>query len=666
MVTIHGDFETRSILDLTEVGTELYCQHPSTEIICFSYAINDDPPELWTPGEPFPESITEAAAQGGQFIAHNAAFEMSVWASIMAPRYQWPDLPIRHVRCTMAMCYAMALPGALDRAAAALRLTERKDATGGRMAIQCSRPRGFHPDGSPIWWDDPARLAQVYAYCKQDVIVERELHKRVMALSPAEQQTWALDQEINKRGIYIDLPLVRRAIDVINIEQEYLRGELVELTAGMVASATEIQRLMTWVADHGFPMENLRKATVEEAVGGECTPEPVRRALEIRQDTAKTSTAKLNAMLRTVGADGRVRDTLQYHTASTGRWGGRRLQTHNFPRPTIDQADIEEVLNNILPTGSPEEAHAVIKWTYGSPIKVLSSCLRGIITAAPGHELMAGDFANIEGRVNAWLSGEQWKLDAFRAYDEGRGPDLYKLSYAKGFGIPVETVTKAQRFIGKVMELALGYQGGVGAFKAMAGAYGQKVKDSEAEIIKVAWREAHPRIVSFWRDIESAALSAVLSPGTKTGVEREGRRIIFLVRGSFLWCQLPSGRVICYPYPSAETKLTPWGEEKLQVHFYGVDAETHQWCKQSTYGGKLTENVVQAISRDVLAEAMHRLTARRFPIVMHVHDEIVCEIPKDADESRLGVFVGAMAEAPTWAAGLPIAVEGWRGERYRK
>ena len=666
MATIHGDFETRSILDLAEVGTDLYASHPSTEPLCFSYAIDDEPPQIWTPGEPFPDDITEAARAGGRFVAHNAAFEMAIWNEIMAPRFGWPGLAIEHVRCTMAMCYAMALPGGLDRAAAALKLTTRKDAAGGRMAMQCARPRAIAPDGSPIWWDDPVRLGQVYRYCIQDVNVERELYKHLMALSIVEQQTWRLDQAINKRGVYIDLPLVHRAIEVIAIEQEELRDEINRLTGGYVSSATEVQRLMTWVGMNGFPMENLQKATVAEAIGSEETPEKVRRPLEIRQDSAKTSTAKLSAMLRTVGKDSRIRDTAQYHAASTGRWGGRRVQVQNLPRPMIEQPEIEDVLDNILPKGTPAEAHAAIKLCYGSPLKVLSSCLRGIFRAAPGHDLIAADFANIEGRVLAWLAGERWKLDAFRAYDNKEGPDLYKLSYAKAFGKPVDSVTKDQRFIGKVMELALGYQGGVGAFKAMAAGYGQKTTDEDAETIKDAWRSAHPKTVSFWRDIESSALSAVLSPGTKTGVEREGRRITFLVRGSFLWCQLPSGRVLCYPFPSVKPRLMPWGEERQQTHFYGVDAETSQWMQQSTYGGKLTENVVQAISRDVLVAAMHRLTAGGYDIVLHVHDEVVAEIPQDATADTLKDFERTMAQNPTWAEGLPIAVEGWRGERYRK
>lgn len=666
MAIIHGDFETRSVLDLTEVGTDLYTCHPTTEPICFSYAIDDNPPQLWTPGELFPDDITEAAKSGGVFVAHNAPFEMAVWRNIMEPRFGWPALHIRSVRCTMAMCYAMALPGALDRAAAALHLAQRKDAAGGRMALQCARPRGFAPDGSPIWWDDIDRLAQVYRYCRQDVEVERALYKRLLALSPEEQATWRLDQEINARGIYVDLPLVNKAIEVIGIEQDVLRERVNKLTDGYVSSATEVKRLMDWLAAAGCPLNNLQKATVAEAIGDAATPATAREVLEIRQDGAKTSTAKLITMARTISADGRIRDTIQYHAASTGRFGGRRIQTQNFPRPMIEQQDIEDVLDNLLTNYPAATAHKLITEKYGPPIKILSSCLRGIIRAAPGNHLLAADFANIEGRVNAWIAGEEWKLNAFREYDLGIGPDLYKLSYSKAFHKTVEGVTKDERFIGKVMELALGYQGGVGAFKAMASGYGAKVTDDEAETIKSRWREAHPKIVSFWQAIESAAMSAVLSPGTKTGVERAGRRITFLVRGSFLWCQLPSGRVLCYPFPSVKPRMMPWGEEKNQVHFYGVDPETHQWTLQNTYGGKLTENVVQAISRDILVESMHRLDAKGYPIVMHVHDEVVAEVPASAPAETLTEFETIMSVVPSWAAGLPIAVEGWRGERYRK
>jgi DNA polymerase len=307
-----------------------------------------------------------------------------------------------------------------------------------------------------------------------------------------------------------------------------------------------------------------------------------------------------------------------------------------------------------------------IDLTIGSPLNVISDCLRAMIVAAPGHDLVAADFANIEGRVLAWLAGEDWKLDAFRAYDEGHGADLYKLAYARAYGLEAADITKDQRQVGKVMELALGYQGGVGAFQTMARGYGVKITDEQADEIKTRWREAHPATKLFWRQLERSAIHATEDPGrvTKAG------KILFRKNGSFLWARLPSGRSLCYPYPRIVEKTLPWRDEHGEpatgqaLEYDGVDPVTKHWGPTDTYGGKLAENVTQAVARDILAAAMLRLEQHGYPIVMHVHDEIVAEIPED--HGSVEEMERIMEETPQWAAGLPIAAEGWRGKRYRK
>jgi DNA polymerase len=307
-----------------------------------------------------------------------------------------------------------------------------------------------------------------------------------------------------------------------------------------------------------------------------------------------------------------------------------------------------------------------IDLTIGNPLNVISDCLRAMIVAAPGHDLVAADFANIEGRVLAWLAGEDWKLDAFRAYDEGHGADLYKLAYARAYGLEAADITKDQRQVGKVMELALGYQGGVGAFQTMARGYGVKITDEQADEIKTRWREAHRATKQFWRQLERSAIHAVEDPGrvTKAG------KILFRKSGSFLWARLPSGRSLCYPYPRIVEKTLPWRDENGEpatgqaLEYDGVDPVTKHWGPTDTYGGKLAENVTQAVARDILAAAMLRLEQHDYPIVMHVHDEIVAEIPED--HGSVEEMERIMEETPQWAAGLLIAAEGWRGKRYRK
>jgi len=672
---IHGDFETRSEVDLKEVGLDVYARHPSTDVWCFGWAIDDGEPQIWTPGEPFPAAIRWPMVQFPRvvrIIAHNAPFELAIWNHICVPRYGWPPLRPEQTRCTMAMAYAMSLPGSLENASAALGLTQQKDMAGHRLMMQMSRPRAIEPEGTVVWWDDFDKQMQLAEYCKQDVRTEQALCKRLLQLSESEQKIWELDYKINQRGIYIDRTAVTTAMWVVKKEVERLNEEMKKATEYEVCAATEVATMTKWIQSRGVPIEGLAKADVIDALKLDYVPEGVRKALLIRQEAGKTSTAKLHTMVTCLNEDHRARGLLQYHAAGTGRWGGRRIQTQNLPRPSIPQETIEQVID-VLAHASIDEAHEMITACFDRPMTVISDCLRGMICAAPGHELMAADFANIEGRVLAWLAGEQWKLDAFAKYDRKEGEDIYKLTAAKIYSVPAKEVNKDQRQIGKVAELACGYQGGVGAFQTMAETYRVVVADVLADQIKTAWREAHPNIVKYWYGLEYAAKQAVTCPGQEFiaspgtwGPGSKGRYVTFLVKGSFLFCKLPSGRVLTYPYPKLKPIMTPWGEEKEQIHYMSVDGKTRKWQETHTYGGKLAENVTQAVSRDILADAMLRVEKHGFPIVMHVHDEIVAEVSNAAPNTDLSLFEAIIAQVPAWAAGLPIAVEGWRGRRYRK
>ncbi len=668
MTVLHADFETRSTLDLQEVGLDNYASHPSTDILCMAFAFDDSLVDTWAPGiEPLPQIVHEHVYNGGEFVAHNAAFELAIWNNIVRKRYGGPTLLPSSCTCTMAMAYSMALPGALDAAAAAVGLPIGKDDAGRRLMLQMCRPRTTSP---VTWWDSPEKLVRLYAYCRNDVEVERQLHKRLMPLSPKEKRIWQLDYKINNRGIRIDTEAVKSAIKVVEFEQDRLNADLKKITQGVVGSVTEVASLTKWIRMKGVAVPGLAKSDVIQALTDENIPDDVRQALLIRQEAGRASTAKLNKMLSAVSTDGRLRNTLQYHGAATGRWAGRLVQVHNLPRPTIHNDDIlEYAFEAISKAETPAEAAQIIELTIGSPSEVLVSMLRGMFVPGTANLISAGDFANIEGRALAWEAGEAWKLDAFRAYDAGTGPDLYKLTYSRSFGVPLAEVTGDQRQVGKVAELACGYQGGVGAFQTMAKAYNVKISDTKAEEVKTAWRAAHPATVQFWWDLERAAIDATINPGQKMTVQS----IQFLRKGSFLMCKLPSGKVLFYPYPEIRSIIAPWGDEKEALTYKTVPSQNtklvddptnmSRWARVSTYGGKLAENITQAIACDLLAEALLRLDEAGMDVVLHVHDEAVCEI---GDASATAAIESIMKVTPPWAAGLPIAVKAWAGKRYKK
>lgn len=659
MPAVHLDFETRSACDIREAGAEVYARHPSTDFLCLAWAIDDAAPELITrEATALPPALAAHIVEGGTVYAHNAAFELAIWNQVMVTRYGWPALDPKQCRCTAAMAYAMALPGSLDNASQALGLTEGKDQQGYRLMLQLSKPRRVEDDGTLVWWEDADKLERLYAYCRQDVVVERELHRRMMDLSPQEILVWQLDYAINQRGILIDVPAVKAAIGVAAFEKDRLDHHMKLVTGHQVSSCTEVGKLTAWVKAQGVETDGLAKADVVELLERDDLPLSVRNALTLRKEAGKSSTAKLEKMLACACDDGRVRGALQYHGATTGRWAGRLIQPQNFPRGNLDPVAVDQILHK-LPGSAPFEIAAYIDVFHGDTLDVLASCLRGFIIAPPGHDLIAVDFSAIEARVLAWLAGEEDVLDVFRS-----GHDLYLHAASRIYSRAISKTDKAERQIGKVATLALGYQGGVGAFQTMARAYGVKVGDDEADKIKTTWRNAHPAIVKFWQECEDAAREALLSAGRLTSAGSQGCEVRFKLNGSFLWCRLPSGRVICYPFPRIEEVTTPWGATREAVTHMTVNSVTRKWERSATYGGKLVENIVQAVSRDLLAEAMLRLEAHGYRLCMTVHDELVMEVPED--EGSLEEVEELAAVLPAWATGLPMEAVGWRNRRYMK
>lgn len=727
MTNIHIDFETRSNVDLKTATSHAYALDDSTDAWCMAYAIDDGPVLLWQLHEPFPDKIYKAVQSdpSTKFTAHNAHFELTIWNYTCVRKYNWPKLPAHRTYCTMAMAYAMSLPGSLENAANATGMTERKDLEGRRLMLQMAAPRRVNEDGTFMWWDDETRKNRLYDYCKNDVIVERELEKRLQPLSDAERKVWLLDWEINQRGVGIDVASAKKAIQTIASEKARLDEMMHTVTSGMVRGTSDLSNLTDFVNFSGVDIASLAKADVRKALEKDMPP-AVAAALKIRQEGAKSSTAKLKAMINGVSPDGRIRGVLQYHGAGTGRWAGRKIQPQNMPRGELNltEADIEDAINKI-------ENPLYLSTMYGPPLQVISDCLRGFIIPATGHDFVVADFSSIEARVLGWLAGEQSVLDIFI-----RGDDIYKHAAAAIFAKPVDQITKAERQVGKTAILALGYQGGIGAFLTMARSYNvdmtpaydplvrradekqlaaatadyrryirkyceaakpikredwnrMELRDVIAiadedplmpsyqvivasDLTKMFWRKANPNIVEYWNNLERAAKNAVMEGGTVFEVlpatGEKHRAVRFIKSGSFLWCRLPSGRRLCYPYPKIKQVTPPWAEDETETKptlcYMGIDSRTHAWQEQKAYGGFFAENIDQAVARDFLVVGILNAEATGYKTVFHVHDEPVSEVPKGFGSPE---EYSTLITAPTpWGFDCPIAAEGWRGDRYRK
>jgi DNA polymerase len=653
--TVYIDFETKSACDLKACGSDVYARHSTTEVLCLGYAFNDEPVQMWKFGDPAPFDLLFAIEEGCDVVGHNiGGFEVPVWFHVCHLKYGWPKLKIEQCYDTMIYAYAMGIPGSLDKSSSAVGLSHTKDLAGGRVMLQLSQPR----TKSPLTWYErseyPDKFRKMYDYCAVDVEVERALYKTLKPISTKERALWIVDHYINQRGIKVDVEKAKAALEIVTFEQKRLRSELQQVTANGVSTYNAHQQFKEWLKTRRIEADSIDKAAVTNLLRSDI-PNDVRRALEIRQEAAKSSTAKYEAMINGACDDGRVRNCFQFTAAHTRRWAGRRLQLQNFPRPTMKHEQIEKVVEQL---GKPH-ARDYMEIVYGSPMTVLSDCLRSMIIAKDGCELMCADFSAIEARGLAWLSGQESILEIFR----GNGK-IYEHAASGIYRIPIADVNKAQRQIGKVAVLALGYGGGKGAFQQMAKGYGVVVSDEEAEEIKNKWRAANPQIVKYWYALEEAAISAVEFPGTQSEAGPKGREVKFVVEGSFLWCLLPSGGILCYPYPNIEEIETPWGSKKMGLTYMTENSVTRVWERAKHYGGSLSENITQSLCRDILAEAIMRFEERGFPVVMHAHDEIVCEV--ETGKTSLQEFEKIMSEVPSWAKGFPIDAEGWQGKRYRK
>ena len=701
MTRLYLDLETYSEVPITN-GTYAYAA--GAEVMLFAWAIDDGPVSVHdaTRGGPLPPELHAALAdETVELWAHNVMFDRTVlrtstWAwgpSLNAARqiHRWRD--------TMVQALAHSLPGSLGTLCEILKLPvdQAKDKEGKRLVQLFCKPR---PANSKVRRatreTHPEDWARFVDYARLDIEAMRECHRRMPTWNyPGtrlaggagwrELCLWHLDQAVNDRGVAIDRNLVQAAIAAVDIEQHRLAKRTQEMTDGQVESATKRDALLAHILEaYGVDLPDLQAATLERRIADPDLPIELRDLLGVRLAACTTSVTKYKALARGTSADGRLRGTLQFCGAGrTARWAGRLFQPQNLPRPTLGDDEIELGIDAMLAGCADLVADDVMQ--------LASSAIRGTIVAPVGRKLVVADLANIEGRDAAWLAGEAWKLDAFREYDAGTGPDLYKLAYSKSFRTAVDEVTKPQRQIGKVQELMLGYEGGVGAFMTGAATYGFDVEElgetafstlpawaaHEAgdfydwtvregrntfglsrqafvtcDAIKRLWRDAHPAISSYWPELRNVVTEAIERPGTTLAC----RKLKVRRDGAWLRIGLPSGRALCYPSPQVIEGA---------IAYMGVNQYSRKWGRLKTYGGKLFENVCQAVARDVMAHNMPAIQGAGYDLVLTVHDEVICEAPDEA-EFNAEHLASLLAATPPWADGMPLAAAGFETYRYKK
>lgn len=652
--TLNIDIETYSSVDIQKSGLYKYVQSPDFEILLFAYSINSGPTQIvdLAQGEQIPPDIITALGDPNVTKhAYNAAFE---WYCLSKFFYT----PIDQWRCTMIHGLYCGYTAGLAATAVALGLPQEKQ----KMTVGSSLIKLFCTPTTPnkknggrtrtLPHHEPEKWKLFKEYCKQDVEVEKEIERRLsnFPVPKREQKMWELDQLINAFGVKIDEQMVDSALYVDEVITNQLMGEAVSITG--LDNPNSAQQVMGWLEKQGVKADNLQKETVSKLIKE--TTGNVKRVLEIRQELAKTSVKKYQAMKEVVCEDGRVRGLLQFYGANrTGRWAGRLVQVQNLPRNYIETLAHARGLVK-------EKKIDALKLIYGNVSDTLSQLIRTAFVPSEGNVFVICDFSAIEARVVAWLAGEQWRLDVFNTHGK-----IYEASASQMFGVPLERIVKGNpeyelRQKGKVAELALGYQGGPGALISM-GALDQGLTEEELPDIVRRWRASNKRIVDLWYSLENAALS-VMRTGQPAGVKG-----LILARESdivngldFLTITIPSGRKLFYAKPFlAENEF---GKEAL--YYYGLNQTTKKWERISTYGGKLTENVVQAISRDCLAESLYRLHQAGYQTVMHIHDEVVLDVPREkADLDKIEAIMGAPI---AWAPGLPLKAEGFISEFYKK
>lgn len=637
------DIETYSDISLPDCGVHRYVSSEKFEILLFAYSIDEGEIRVidLASGEKMPEEVMGLLMDDSVIkTAFNAAFERTC-----INRYFGISLPPEVWRCTAVQSAILALPLSLEGVGEALSLDKKKMSEGKElirffcMPCKATKANGGRTRNLPS--DAPEKWEQFKTYCKRDVDVEMQIRRKLKnyPIPDREQVLYCMDQRINDRGIRVDTQMARQAIACDLLYKEAAAKRAYELSG--LENPNSVSQLKGWLSDKGIEVDSLAKDTVTELVGK--TEGEVSELLKIRLAMSKTSVKKYEAIERAV-CDGRVHGLLQFYGANrTGRWAGRLVQIHNLPQNHMEDLELARSLVK-------EGRFDLVELLYPSTPEVLSELIRTAFVAKPGCRFIISDFSAIEARVLAWMSGEAWRLRVFSTHGK-----IYEASASAMFGVPIEEIGKTSplRQKGKIAELALGYGGSVGALVSM-GATKMGLSEEELPDLVSQWRLANPHITEFWWKVDAAAFKAVKERCT---VQMD--RLLFEYRGGILFIHLPSGRKLSYVKPRLE--LNRFGREGITYEGVG---ESKKWTRIETYGPKMVENIVQAVSRDILAEAMLRLEKAGFEIVMHVHDEVVLEVPEGI--SSVEEVNELMAVNPSWTMGLPLKAAGFESAFYKK
>jgi len=652
MKRIYIDFESRSQADIWTTGAYRYAEDPTTEILCLAWAIDDGPVKGVIHGKELKQAIPELNAlvkEGAEFHAHNAFFERSIWKFQLTPKYGALPIPIRQWRCTAAKVSAHALPRRLEHAAIALGCVQKKDVEGSKLMRSLCTTTGII---------ESAKLRRLLEYCEQDVRTERDIDRALPDLCPSEQQVWFMDQYLNDTGVYVDKPAVEIAIRLIEEETKERNEELFQLTGGLINAGTKREAIKKYLESKGVKLPNLQKATVKDALSK--TSGDNLRILQLRQQLSLTSNAKYAAFLSALSPDGRIRDLLVYHGASTGRWSGKLVQIQNLVKASIKPDEINQAVSLLKRT--PDG----FKQLYET-LPTLSFCIRGMLIPTPGYKMYITDFAAIEARVVMWLAGEEKGLGLFRQQDKDPTlPDIYVHMARSIYHRPDLTKkNKAERQLGKQTVLGSGFGMGPAKFQETCEKYevdlgpktaevskfgGETVKVSPLAIKSVdMYRTTFPRVPRFWYEMEAAAKRAISSPAPQ-----QCGKIVWYMDKEFLRMRLPSGRTIVYHRPKIDIEG--------KISFLAVNSITNKYEIEHTWGGKLVENATQAVARDIMVATMFSLIRAGYHILFTVHDELVVEHTGGSVEEILNL----VTSVPSWAEGCPINAESEQVERYKK